>query len=348
MEFSRACGARRDSCLASDSLDRRSRHRLDTHTGFAYDPADAQLTLCHVSLANAPVAGPANRPSDRWHSALMSTLRILSLTSLAMLAFAANSLLCRAALDHTPIDAASFTSLRLISGAVILYLLIFIRQHRAPRSGHWWSALALFAYATGFSFAYLQLSAATGALILFGAVQLTMMSYGIYSGERFNRYQWLGFVLAAGGLLGLLLPGASAPSAGGALLMIGAGCAWGVYSLRGRSAVDPLKETCGNFLRSVPIALLFSLLFIDQLQLDSAGILYAILSGALASGLGYAIWYSVLPQLPSTRAATVQLSVPVLTAFGGVLMLGEAVDTRLVLTSAAILGGIALVIRSRA
>ena len=343
MEFSRACARRRDRFLASAPPDRGSRRPLDSLPGFQYDPP-------HVPFAFTPACAADSvfpAPHHQWRKALMSTLRMVSLTGLAMLAFAANSLLCRAALDHTAIDAASFTTLRLISGAIMLYLLLFIRQRRTPHSGHWWSALALLAYAAGFSFAYLQLSAATGALILFGAVQLTMMGYGLYQGERFNRDQWLGFMLAVAGLLGLLLPGASAPAAGGAILMIGAGCAWGVYSLRGRSAVDPLAETCGNFLRSVPLAMLFSLLFIDQLQLDSAGILYAVLSGALASGLGYAIWYSVLPQLPSTRAATIQLSVPVITAFGGVLLLGEAIDARLVLTSAAILGGIALVTRSR-
>lgn len=274
----------------------------------------------------------------------MSPLRIVLLTVVTMLAFAGNSLLCRVALKETGIDAASFTSIRLVSGALVLWLIV--RALRADRSGsgNWVSAAALFAYAAAFSYAYLSLTAATGALILFGAVQATMIGRGLAAGERFAPLQVLGLVLALGGLVGLLLPGLSAPPLGGALLMLAAGVAWGVYSLRGRGAGDATRATAGNFLRAVPFALLLSLLTLDAAAVDVAGFAYAVASGALASGIGYAIWYTVLPALKATQAATVQLSVPVIAAAGGVAFLGEALSLRLVLASVAILGGIALVI----
>ena len=275
----------------------------------------------------------------------MSFLRVLILTSLAMLAFAGNSLLCRAALKHTSIDAASFTSIRLISGAIILMLLVRLRGTRMQAGqGSWLSAAALFIYAAGFSFAYISLSAATGALLLFGAVQITMVGYGIFSGERIQKTQISGLLLAFVGMVGLLLPGISAPPLLGAVLMLGAGVGWGIYSIRGKGAGDPTNVTAGNFLRTVPITLLMSLLLINQVNLDHAGIWYAIASGAIASGIGYAIWYMALPALKSTNAATVQLSVPVIAAIGGVALLDEALTLRLVLASTAILGGIALVI----
>ena len=274
----------------------------------------------------------------------MSYARIVALTSLAMIAFASNSLLCRVALKHTSIDAASFTSIRLASGAVVLWLVVRITRGTQPGGGNWRSAFALFAYAAGFSFAYVSLPAATGALLLFGAVQATMIGHGIWAGERLLRLQLVGLVLALGGLVGLLLPGLSAPPLLGSLLMLGAGVAWGIYSLRGKGAGDPTKVTAGNFLRAVPIAAALSVLMHDGASLDSAGFWYAVSSGALASGIGYAIWYTALPALKATNAATVQLSVPVIAAVGGILFLGESLTLRLVLASAAILGGIALVI----
>jgi drug/metabolite transporter (DMT)-like permease len=269
---------------------------------------------------------------------------VVVLTSLAMLAFACNSLLCRVALKHTAIDAASFTAIRLTSGAVMLWLVA--RLHRGQRNGNgnWPSALALFAYAAGFSLAYVSLPASTGALLLFGAVQATMIGYGLWAGERFRNPQLVGLVLALAGLVGLLLPGLSAPPLLGSLLMLSAGVAWGIYSLRGKGATDPTKVTAGNFLRAVPIAAALSLLMHDAASVDRTGIVYAVASGALASGIGYALWYTVLPALKATSAATVQLSVPVLAAVGGIVFLGEALSLRLVLASAAILGGIALVI----
>lgn len=274
----------------------------------------------------------------------MSRARIIVLTSLAMLAFAGNSLLCRIALKQTSIDAASFTTIRLISGALMLGLLVRLNRRPFAGGGNWPSALALFVYAAGFSFAYVRLSAATGALLLFAAVQATMIAYGVWKGERLLRLQLVGFVLALSGLVGLMLPGLAAPPLGSALLMLGAGAAWGIYSLRGKGAGDPTAVTAGNFLRSVPIAAALSLLMLNHISLDRAGMAYAVLSGALASGIGYALWYRVLPAMKATHAATVQLSVPVIAALGGVVVLGESISVRMVLASIAILGGIALVI----
>jgi drug/metabolite transporter (DMT)-like permease len=274
----------------------------------------------------------------------MSRPRVFLLTVLAMLAFAANSLLCRAALKHTAIDAASFTAIRIIAGALALGLIVRVRSGPQPMAGSWGSALALFAYAAAFSFAYVSLTAATGALLLFGAVQATMIGVGLWRGERLRGRQMLGLVCALAGLVGLLLPGLAAPPLRGALMMLAAGAAWGVYSLRGKGSGDPLRVTAGNFLRAVAFAIVLSALMWPAAALDRVGIGYAIASGALASGIGYAIWYAALPALNVTSAATVQLSVPVIAAVGGIVWLGEPITLRLVLASAAILGGIALVI----
>ena len=274
----------------------------------------------------------------------MSFIRIVAPISLAMIAFAGNSLLCRVALKHTSIDAASFTTIRLISGAVMLWLIVRMSRGTHTGKGNWLSAFALFIYAAGFSFAYVSLPTATGALLLFGAVQATMIGHGIWAGERLLRLQLIGLVLALAGLVGLLLPGLSAPPLFGSLLMLSAGVAWGVYSLRGKGAGDPTRVTAGNFLRAAPIAAALSLLMHDGASLDDAGFWYAVSSGALTSGIGYAIWYTALPTLKATNAATVQLSVPVIAALGGIVFLGESLTVRLVLASVAILGGIALVI----
>lgn len=274
----------------------------------------------------------------------MSFLRTTIFTALALIAFAGNSLLCRAALAHTRIDAASFTTVRLLSGALVLWCLVWLRGGARMGGGNWLSALALFAYAAGFSFSYLHLTAAVGALLLFGAVQTTMIGHGIWSGERMRWLQLIGLALACGGLLVLLLPGLSAPPLTGALLMLGAGIAWGIYSLRGKHGGDPLKVTAGNFLRAAPMALILSLSLLRNASPDPVGVGYAFLSGALASGVGYAIWYTALPFLKSTTAATVQLSVPILAAAGGVFFLGERLTFRLLAASVAIIGGIALVI----
>ncbi len=274
----------------------------------------------------------------------MSYARTILLTSLVMLAFASNSLLCRIALKHTGIDAASFATIRLISGAMMLWLVVKIRRGTQAGGGSWLSAFALFAYAAGFSFAYISLPAATGALLLFGAVQVTMIGYGAWSGERLLGQQLVGLIFAFGGLVGLLLPGLSAPPLYGSILMLGAGTAWGVYSLRGRGTGDPTTVTSGNFMRAALIAATMSVLMRNGISLNKAGVWYAIASGALASGIGYAIWYTALPGLKATNAATVQLSVPVIAALGGIVFLGEPLSMRLVIASMAILGGIALVI----
>jgi drug/metabolite transporter (DMT)-like permease len=264
-----------------------------------------------------------------------------------MISFAGNSLLCRSALSATSIDAASFTTIRIVSGALTLVALVFLFRRGHSVAGNWPSALALFAYAAGFSFAYTSLSTATGALLLFGAVQCTMIGYGLARGERLNGAQTAGVLVALAGLVGLLLPGLSAPPVVGAALMLLAGVSWGIYSLRGRGVSDALRETAGNFARAVPLALVVSVAWLDRMALDPSGVALAIGSGALASGLGYAIWYTALPALSATTAATVQLSVPVLAALGGVLFLGEPITLRLALASVAILGGLAVFIWSK-
>lgn len=275
------------------------------------------------------------------------TLRTLGLTTLAMVAFAGNSLLCRAALRDTEIDAATFTSVRLLSGALMLWFLLSVRGNRAPtKKGSWGSALALFAYAATFSYAYGGLSAAMGALLLFGAVQATMISIGIVRGNRPGLWQWAGFAIAFSGLIGLLLPGLTAPPFSSSLLMISAGVAWGIYSLRAKGAGEPTAATTGNFIRTVPMALVLSLVMMSSASIDMAGVGFAVASGAIASGMGYAVWYMALPLLQATTAATVQLSVPVIAALGGVLLLSEPLTLRLVVAGIAILGGIAIVIRS--
>jgi drug/metabolite transporter (DMT)-like permease len=273
----------------------------------------------------------------------MSGLRIAALTALAMLAFAGNSLLCRAALAGGTIDAAGFTTVRLVSGAVVLWWIVRLRTGGGV-AGHWASALALFVYAAGFSFAYLDLSAATGALLLFGAVQATMIGRGLVRGERLRPLQWMGLCIAIGGLVALLLPGWSAPSPRAAGLMLSAGIAWGVYSLRGARRGDPLRETAGNFLRAVPFALALSVATLGHGHGSATGVGLAIVSGALTSGIGYALWYAALPALQATQAATVQLSVPLIAALGAVVLLDEPMSLRLLGTGIAIVGGVALAI----
>lgn len=274
---------------------------------------------------------------------------ILLLTALAMCAFAANSVLCRMALSAPLIDAASFTAIRLVSGAIALTLLAALRNSgKVNLAGDWRSALALFVYAAGFSFAYITLHASTGALILFGVVQATMISVGFARGERLTPLQTLGAIIAAAGLVYLLLPGLSAPPLAGAALMALAGAAWGVYSLFGRAAkgVDPALATTGNFLRAAPMGLALLVPFHSQLQLSTEGVLLAVASGAITSGMGYVIWYAALKGLSASEAAIVQLTVPVLAALGGLLLVHEPLTLRFVLAATAILGGVAVVLRA--
>lgn len=275
---------------------------------------------------------------------MMPKPQVLALTILAMIAFAGNSLLCRLALRDTAIDPASFTSVRLVSGALALWLIVWVRDRKPAAAGNWPSALALFAYAAAFSYAYVSLPAGTGALLLFGAVQATMIGWGLWIGERLRNWQVIGLICALAGLVGLLLPGLSAPPLVGSVLMLSAGVAWGIYSLRGKGAGDPTAVTGGNFMRASAFAIGLSAVMLTRASVDHAGIGYAIASGALTSGVGYAIWYTALRGLDATRAATVQLSVPVIAALGGVAFLDEPVTLRLAIASAAVLGGIALVI----
>jgi drug/metabolite transporter (DMT)-like permease len=275
-------------------------------------------------------------------------LATLSFTAAAMLAFAANSLLCRLALAEGGIDPASFSAIRVAAGALALVLMVRWRAgHDTSVGGDWLSAAMLFAYVTFFSFSYVGLAAGTGALILFGAVQLTMFGSALRGGERFKAAAWCGLALAGAGLAYLVLPGVSAPPLFAATLMALAGVAWGVYSLRGRGAPDPLRATAGNFLRAAPLGFALWLPFAGLAHADGTGIVLAIVSGAVTSGLGYALWYTALRELSAMRAATVQLSVPLMTAFGAVLLLGEAVTLRLAVAAVAILGGIALVLVRR-
>lgn len=288
------------------------------------------------------ISNPVTKASSSSASA-----RLIAMICFAMLAFAANSLLCRLALKHTDIDAASFSVVRLASGALVLWLLCALRRTSTIGKGSWQGAAALFVYVFAFSFAYRHLETGTGALLLFGAVQLSMVLYGMFKGERMRTRAIVGFVLALAGLVSLLLPGAASPDALSALTMLLSGLAWGIYSLFGKGGVDPLATTAGNFIRSIPLVLIASLPFLSGLHWDSLGMLYALLSGALASGVGYAVWYIAVRDLAAFQAATVQLSVPILASLAGIVLLDESLSLRMVLASVGVLGGVALVLGSK-
>jgi drug/metabolite transporter (DMT)-like permease len=285
---------------------------------------------------------------DRASQQAASELRTLTLTGVAMLALAANPLLCRMALGAGHIDAASFTSIRVVAGAVMLWLLMaWSRRGGERKAVDWRAVVTLFGYMIFFSFAYLSISVGTGALILFGAVLLTMFAVALRSGEHFSPLSWAGLVIAIFGLVYLVSPGVTAPEPVGAGLMAVAGIAWGLYSLLGRGEANPLGTTADNFLYAVPLALAVNAVFWSNAHLSSQGVILAALSGAIASGLGYALWYAVLAGMPATRAATAQLSVPVIAALGGVVLLSEPVTLRLAVSSVATLGGIAIVLLQR-
>jgi drug/metabolite transporter (DMT)-like permease len=271
--------------------------------------------------------------------------RLAAATGFALLAFAANSVLCRMALRAAHIDPASFMSIRLLSGAATLWLLVRLGRGGQRLGGDWRSALALLTYAIAFTFAYVGLTAGTGALLLFGAVQVVMIAAGFVGGERIDRSIALGWLLAVAGLILLLLPGISAPPARDAIFMLIAGCAWGVYSLRGRRSLNALADTAGNFARALPGTLLVSALLWGHHSADAAGVVLAALSGSIASGLGYAAWYTALPRLGAIAAANAQLSVPVITALAGVALFSEPVTVRLASASVLVLGGTALAVR---
>lgn len=271
-------------------------------------------------------------------------VRLVLLTALAMLAFAGNSLLCRLALTSTSIDAASFTAIRLAAGALILAAILRARRVRPTAGGSWPMAAMLFAYAAFFSFAYRDLTAATGALLLFGSVQLSMLGWALMRGERLRAVQIAGLAVAVGGLVYLLMPGLAAPPLVAAVLMIGAGIAWAVYSVLGKQAGEPIAGTGGNFVRAVAFAAVLGLAASRHAALDPAGVIYAVLSGAVTSGLGYVLWYAALPSLSTASAAIIQLSVPAIATVGGALLLAEPIGLRVLVASGAILGGIALTI----
>ena len=278
-----------------------------------------------------------------------SSFQTALLTTLTMIAFASNSLLNRLALGQNTIDAASYTTIRLISGAVMLFVIAALqRKSEQPiLRGSWISAAFLFLYAITFSFAYLSLTAGTGALILFGSVQVTMIIAALRGGERPHFLEWIGLFLALGGLMYLVFPGLAAPSLAGSILMMTAGIAWGFYSIRGRGSLNPLADTAGNFIYAVPMVLSIRLLTLNNVHISANGVWLAALSGAVASGVGYVIWYAALRGLTTTRAAIVQLSVPVIAAWGGVVILSEVVSTRLFVAGLLILGGIALAVLGR-
>ncbi len=270
------------------------------------------------------------------------------LAGIALLAFAANSVLCRLALRDGAIDPASFTAVRIASGALMLLVVATtVRSEGGARPRSWRAAAMLFLYAAAFSFAYVSLSAGTGALFLFGAVQVTMLVAATLGGERLGSLQWVGFLSAVGGLAWLVAPGVTAPSPSGALLMTGAGIAWGLYSVHGRGSSAPLLETRTNFVLAVPMALLLVLVAMKGLHLSPRGVGLAVISGAVTSGLGYVVWYRALRSLSGVSAALVQLATPVITAVGGILWLGEALTHRVVVATVLVLGGIALAISAR-
>ena len=267
-------------------------------------------------------------------------------TTMALVAFAANSILCRIALREAAVDAATFSTIRIISGAATL-LLVTVASGTPGVTGSWTSAGLLAAYAVPFSFAYTGLSAGTGALIMFGTVQVTMLAAALRSGERPLMAQWIGLGLALAGLVVLVFPGLMSPPLTAAVLMVVAGVTWGLYSVRGRGETNPLPDTTGNFVRAVPLVVAVSLVTLPRMHIEARGVALAVASGAVASGLGYVIWYAALRALTGLQSAIVQLAVPVLAAVGGVIFLTETISLRLVLSGVLVLGGIALAILSR-
>ena len=269
------------------------------------------------------------------------------LTTFTLIAFAANSLLCRMALGDDLIDPVTFTTLRLCSGAMALVLISRLTKEAKSQkevNGSWGSGFALFAYAIAFSLAYISLNTGMGALILFGSVQMTMLGAALLSGERLVTLQWVGLSAAIGGLVYLVMPGISAPDPLGTLLMCVAGIAWGFYSIRGKGVLAPVAMTAGNFTRSAPMAVIISIIAYSSVHLDPYGIVLALISGVVTSGLGYVLWYKALRGLTTTQASVVQLLVPVIAAFGGVVFLSEKISARLVVSSILILGGVAMAV----
>ena len=276
-------------------------------------------------------------------------LKIIILPSLALIAFAANSVLCRLALGEHAIDASNFTVIRLLSGVIVLLAIIKLRRNKtgSPTKGSWLASFMLFLYAITFSFAYITLDTGTGALILFGSVQITMILLSLLSGTRLHSTEWAGVAVAFTGFVYLILPGVTTPSAIGFLLMTMAGIAWGIYTLMGRDSKSPLMDTAYNFFRTVPVVVILALVAMKNANFSSEGILLAAISGGITSGIGYTIWYIALGGLSATQAAVLQLLVPVIAALGGIIFVSEIVTVRLMVSAAMILGGILLVVLGR-
>jgi len=282
-----------------------------------------------------------NKDSNR-----ATSVKIMLLTGIAMIAFAANSILCRMSLGNDLIDAASFTTIRLVSGALCLLAIVILREKRwRPGRPNWLSILSLYAYMACFSFAYQSLSAGTGALLLFGLVQLTMIAVAVIRGERLPASSWIGMALAVGGMVYLVMPGIEAPDPAYSALMALAGVSWGAYSLLGIGKSDPTTSTASNFLYAVPLAALGSIIESDNIFLSGQGALLAVVSGAIASGMGYAIWYRALKSIRASSAAVVQLSVPALATIGGVVFLAEPLTSRIVTATALTIGGIYIALK---
>jgi drug/metabolite transporter (DMT)-like permease len=278
-----------------------------------------------------------------------SILRTIIFTSLSLIAFAANSVLCRLALAENPIDAAGFTIIRLLSGAIVLLLIINLSKKDVNKydKGSWAGGLMLFLYAVAFSFAYVSLDTGTGALILFGAVQITMIFWSVLKGNRLHLFEWAGAIIAFGGFVYLVLPGVTAPSLIGFILMTTSGIAWGIYSIIGRSLKNPIYDTAYNFIKTIPFIIILLIIFINHIHYSFEGILLAIISGGITSGIGYILWYIALGGLTATQAAVVQLLVPVIAAFGGVIFISESVNFRLIISAIFVFGGILLVTYGR-
>jgi drug/metabolite transporter (DMT)-like permease len=276
----------------------------------------------------------------------MFLLKTSLLTGLALIAFAANSVLCRLALANGNIDASSFTGIRLLSGAIALLLILSIKGNKQGVSskGSWTSSFTLFLYAITFSYAYLSLDTGTGALILFGSVQITMILLSIIFGTRLHIIEWSGFFIAFTGLVYLVIPSITKPSVSGFILMTVSGMSWAIYSLRGRGSKNPLMDTTYNFLRTIPFITLLAIFTMPNINYSSQGIILALLSGAITSGVGYTIWYIALRSLSSIQAAVLQLSVSIIAAIGGVIFLSETITSRLVMSAVIVLGGILMVI----
>lgn len=277
---------------------------------------------------------------------------VVVLTVLALIAFAANSILCRLALGAGQVDPATFTVIRLVAGAIALAICVFVQGRKVPVPVFKpMAALLLFGYAACFSYAYVAMATGTGALLLFGVVQLTMLFYGWVKGGSLGWGVLVGTLIAFAGLVYLLLPSVAAPSLLSALLMGLAGLCWGFYTLFGVASTSPLQATMSNFIYSVPLVLFGAgvacLAFDVEFVWSTRGALYALVSGAITSGIGYAIWYKVLPQLRGNRAASLQLSVPIIAGIGGWVFVAEPLTLRFLLASVAVLGGVYLAVSSK-